>query len=104
MDEQVALRAEHAVPIPPPHDFEELRGRNGVRMRPEGDLMVIEADGAEPLYLARHLDCLLLGNEQGLVTRSYELAAGVGDPDSFGGSASTKCWTSWSGASVCPSA
>ena len=65
---------------------EELR-KGGVQVRPEEDLVVITPNGSPDLYAARHLDCLFLGNDRDLVRRSWELASGIGDPDSFGGTA-----------------
>jgi hypothetical protein len=66
---------------------EQLR-QNGLQVAAEGDLYRIQPSGMPaPLFAARHLDCLFLGNDQSLVQRSWELAAGIGDPDSFGGSA-----------------
>lgn len=61
--------------------------REGGQLRPDGAPLDIPVEGAsEPMYAARHLDCLMLGNDRELVRRSWELAAGIGDPESFGGS------------------
>ncbi len=66
---------------------ERLR-RGGIAVRADDDLFAIEPAGGPALWAARWLDCAMVGNDRALVQRSYELAAGIGDPDSFGGSAS----------------
>lgn len=67
--------------------MEEMR-KSGIQVRSDGDLLVLKPQGSNAeLFAARHLDCLLLGSDRDLVQRSWELAAGIGDQDSFGGSA-----------------
>ena len=65
---------------------EELR-QSGLQVLADGELFKIQPSGSpEPMFLARHLDCLMIGNDRDLVQRSWELAVGIGDPESFGGS------------------
>lgn len=67
---------------------QERARRAGVLLAADEDLLKIEPQNGETLWAVRHLDCLLVGNDRDLVRRSHNLATGVGDPDSFGGSAS----------------
>jgi len=68
---------------------DQLRS-NGITLRPDGDLWVIETAGAPQMFAARYLDCVFVGNDRDLVQASFDLASGVSDADSFGGSASYK--------------
>ena len=49
---------------------ENLR-QGGLQVRPDGELYAIQRAGdPAPLYAARHLDCLMLGNDREIVQRS----------------------------------
>lgn len=59
----------------------------GIVLANDGDLLQITLRGApKPLYAARHLDCVLLGNDRDLVEKSLRLARGESTLDAFGGS------------------
>lgn len=67
---------------------EQMR-QGGLQVRADGELFAIQRAGdPAPIYVARHLDCLMVGNDRQLVHRSWELASGIGDDTSFGGSSS----------------
>jgi len=68
---------------------QEKMRQGGLQVQPDEELYAIQRAGdPAPIYAARHLDCLMLGNSRELVHRSWELAAGIGDATSFGGSSS----------------
>lgn len=57
----------------------------GVQIGGEGQLLVVRAQGmAEPLYAARHLDCLMLANSRHLLEQSLRLASGEEGEQPFG--------------------
>src|SRR5690606_33302633 len=59
----------------------------GLVVTDDGDLLRLTPRGAaQPLWAARHLDCLILGNDRDLVERSFRLARGESDQDTLGGS------------------
>ena len=65
----------------------QARPREGAQLQPDGSHYdLTSTGGGDAMYAARHLDCLMLGNDRDLVQRSWELAAGIGNAESFGGS------------------
>jgi hypothetical protein len=59
----------------------------GITLESDGDLLKVTPQGApRPLFAARHLDCVVLGNDRDLVDKSYRLARGESDLDALGGS------------------
>ncbi len=57
----------------------------GLAIAPVGDgtMTLTPANGGPPIYLGRHLDCLMVSNDQQLLKDSLELASGVTDLESF---------------------
>lgn len=61
--------------------------QQGIELVTDGDLLKVTPRGApKPLWTARHLDCVLLGNDQDLVDKSLRLARGESNLDTLGGS------------------
>ncbi|MEZ5964668.1 MAG: hypothetical protein R3F56_12535 [Planctomycetota bacterium] len=59
----------------------------GVVLETDGDLLKVSLRGnPRPLYTARHLDCVMLGNDRALVENSLRLARGESNADTLGGS------------------
>ncbi len=71
------------------YGFAQERVRQGgLEVSYEAPMFVLQAQGGPPLYAARYLDCVIAGNDRELVQRSYGIATGEADAESFGASAS----------------
>jgi len=57
-----------------------------VTLENDGDLLKVTPRGGKPLWAARHLDCMLIGNDRELVEKSFRLARGESTLDVLGGS------------------
>jgi hypothetical protein len=65
----------------------QIRGQ-GVEIARDGELLMLRTPRlATPLYLARRLDCLMVGNDKNLLLQSLRLADGAEDEQPFGLSA-----------------
>jgi hypothetical protein len=65
---------------------DQARGQ-GIELSADGELLKIAPRGApKPMWAARHLDCVVLGNDKDLVDKSLRLAKGESDLDALGGS------------------
>lgn len=59
----------------------------GIGIEDDEDLVKITPQGApRPLFAARHLDCVMIGNDRDLVEKSFRLARGESNLDALGGS------------------
>jgi len=57
----------------------------GTEITQDGDLIVVRSTQMPaPIYLARSLDCLMVGNDKRLLQQSLKLAAGAEDEQPFG--------------------
>jgi hypothetical protein len=60
-------------------------GKHGVELANDGELLTVKAAGAAgTFYAARHLDCLMVANDRGLIEQSLRLAAGAEGEEPFG--------------------
>ncbi len=59
----------------------------GVQLQNDGPVMIITPQGGQPIYAARHLDCLMVANNRHLVDQALRLAEGFTGEQPFGQSA-----------------
>ncbi len=66
---------------------QEKIAANGVQIAEEGELLQVTPPNGSPMWVGRHLDCLMIGNDRGFVEQSLALADGSADVEPLGVSA-----------------